>query len=145
MKRLFFPLCLFVAVASVVSCKAPATHRQLAAEVVGTWRVDSVVTQLYPTDSIVRTYFSDSIRQEVSFGEDGMYRTVVWQDDSVYLDWTLPYELSGDTLTYRMENGKTDVLELVESCSDSTLVTKGVMLYTDHSADLNTVYYSRVN
>lgn len=145
MNRFGFFLCLSVAVASLVSCKAPVARQQPDVEVVGAWQVDSVITQFYPTDSVLRSYFSDSIRQEVSFGEDGIYRTVVWQDDSVYLDLKLRYVLSGDTLTYCMDNGKDDVLELVESCSDTTLVTKSIMLYTDHSAELNTVYYSRVD
>ena len=128
----------------VVSCKSTPADEQQVIDVTGTWSVDSVITQVYPSDSIVKNCFSDSVRQEVYFGADGLYRSTVWQNDSVYMELKLRYQLSGDTLSYVVDNDASDMLELVVSCSDSALVTKSVMLYTDRSADLNTVYYSRV-
>lgn len=146
MKRLgsFFCFAIVVsAIAVMVSCKSSVAEEQQIIDVTGTWCVDSVITQVYPTDSVVKTYFSDFVRQKVCFGEDGSYRTTVWQGDSVCLDLKLSYKLSGDTLSYCMEDVRDEMLELVESCSDSVLVTRSILLYSDRSADLNTVYYSR--
>lgn len=61
------------------SCKNANNEKDAVNDIVGVWWVDSITTRFYPTDSLLHTYFSDTMRQKVVFNDDNLYETVVWQ------------------------------------------------------------------
>lgn len=125
------------------SCKNANNEKEAVNDIVGVWWVDSITTRFYPTDSLLYTYFSDTMRQKVVFNDDNLYETVVWQKGDTVQASKMVYKLCGDTITYEQSNGETLMEEYIALFSDTAMVTQCAVTYSDNTAEIYTVYYSR--
>lgn len=139
----FYPVILVAALVAMASCGGNTDSSKENYDIEGQWAVDSIVTVMYPADSVVKTVYGKEWRQIVTF-EKGTYSTSVWHNDTLMVKMDFRYSLSGDTIDYSTEK-VTDIMpELIKSCDDSKMVTRTATRYTDQSTDYNTIYYTRI-